>query len=291
MPFTAYNPVVIIVNKTVPRLPWALFAALFFVYCLFNSTAVAESTRSYLALCGERVVPALFVFSVLASLVCKSKYFYALCRLVPGIGTELALLLMGMLGGFPLGAVVASELYENGCINKKQGEYLCAFTNNPSLSFTVSFVGGTLGSAGLGIALAALCFVSSTIVALLFKFFYLGKAERKITLDKAFGAETEIATAIREGAFTMLVICACVVFFGSLGTLLPGPLRGFLELSGGIANCYDPVLAAMLLGFSGVSVMGQVAVVCKGKLAVAPFIAAKLLQSALMGFFAYFLFD
>jgi len=51
---------------------------------------------------------------------------------------EAALLAMGMLGGFPLGAAVAVELYDNGAVDKRQAEYLCAFTNNPSLSFSVS---------------------------------------------------------------------------------------------------------------------------------------------------------
>jgi len=282
---------VIALQKTITRIPWTLFAAVLFVYCLFNSDTVAESTGRYLSLCGEKVIPALFVFSVLAGIVCKSKHFYRLISLVPRGGAELALLFMGMLGGFPLGAAVATELYENGSITKKQGEYLCAFTNNPSLSFILSYVGGVLGDLRLGVYLALLCFASSVFIAVVFRYIFLKPNERRILPSVSSHTQASLASAIKEGGFTMLIISACVVFFGSISQLLPTALRGFLEISGGMASCKSPVRAAVLLGFSGISVMCQVAAICGGKLSAAPFITAKLLQSAFMGIFACFLFD
>ena len=198
---------------------------------------------------------------------------------------------LGMLGGFPLGATVACELYTQGKITKRQGEYLCAFTNNPSLSFMLSYVGGIFGDRRLGVLLAILCFVCSAFVAIAFKYLFLNKEERDILLVGASSSKIELADAIKDGGITMVVICACVVFFGSISRLLPMNLRGFLEISGGMEGCNSPVQAAVLLGFSGFSVMCQVAVVCKRKLSLAPFIGAKLMQSAVMGICAYFLFD
>lgn len=278
-------------HKTALRPPWALLAAVLFVYCLLNSAAVAESCGAYLKLCGERVVPSLFVFSVLAAMICRSKGFYRLCAVLPCGGTEIALLIMGMLGGFPLGATVAYELYANGKISKRQAEYLCAFTNNPSVSFTVSYVGGVLGSRRMGALLALLTFLSAAVTAIILRYTFLKKDERHIAPPVAAFSSTELAAAIRDGSITMLVICGCVVFFGGLSQMLPEGLRGFLELSGGIAICRTPTKAAVLLGFSGVSVMCQVSAVCRGKLSAAPFVLAKLMQSAIMGVFAYFLFD
>ena len=282
---------VIKVKKTIFNSLWALTAVFLFIYCLLNSESVAENSRLYLKLCGERVIPSLFVFSALSAIICGSGAFYKLCSLLPFFGTEAALIVMGALGGFPLGATVAHGLYDEGRITKKQAEYLCAFTNNPSLSFTVSYVGGVLGDRRLGAALAALCFLSATLSAVVLRYVFLEKEERSITLYAGLTKGKGVAEAIREGSVTMVVISGCIVFFGGICPLFPKAIRGFLELSGGIANCQTATEAAVLLGFSGLSVTCQVAAACKGRLSVFPFVISKVLQSAVMGVAAYFLFD
>ncbi len=278
-------------QKTIFRAPAALMAAGAFVYCLLNSGRVAESCGIYLKLCGEKLIPALFVFSVLSSVICGSKAFYRLCAFFPFWGVETALLILGVLGGFPLGASVAEKLYAEGQVNKKQAEYLCAFTNNPSLSFTVSYVGAVLGSKKTGAVLAILTVLSAVVSAVLLRYVFLPKEDRHIAPSLGLVKSKGLAEAVRDGCFNMLIICGCVVFFGSIGVLLPEKLRGILELSGGIANCKTETQAAFLLGFSSFSVMCQVSAVCGGKLSVLPFLLSKLIQSAFMTFFAYFLFD
>lgn len=275
--------------KKAVKPPWAVPAAVLFVYCLLNSGTVAENSGKYLKLCGERVVPALFVFSVLANIICKSKAFYTLCHVLPRFGVEAALLIMGMLGGFPLGAAVAVELYDNGAVSKKQAEYLCAFTNNPSLSFTVSYVGGVFNNKNIGLRLALLTALSAVAAAVILKPFLLPKSKGGIKLIPATGSVPTLSAAIKDTCTTMLVICGCIVFFGSLCWMLPPQLQGVLELSGGISRCRSVGNAAVLLGFSGVSVLCQVSAVCKGKLSTAPYLAAKLVQAAFMGLGAHFL--
>jgi len=277
-----------LVKKAV-KPPWAAVAAVLFVYCLLNGGTVAENSGKYLRLCAERVVPALFVFSVLANIICKSKAFYTLCRVFPRFGVEAALLAMGMLGGFPLGAAVAVELYDNGAVDKRQAEYLCAFTNNPSLSFTVSYVGGVFNSKAIGIRLALLTALSAVAAAIILKPFLLPKSKGGIRLMPAATDTPTLSAAIKDTCTTMLVICGCIVFFGSICWILPQNLQGFLELSGGISNCRSVVNAAVLLGFSGVSVLCQIAAVCKGKLSAAPYLTAKLIQGVIMGAAAHFL--
>lgn len=287
----AYILAVIYLKKAVIYPPTGLLAAVLFVYCLFNSHAVAEGSRAYLRLCGERVVPALFVFSALSALVCRSRLFYRLCGIFPYFGTELALIIMGMLGGFPLGASVAVQLYDSGRISKRQGEYLCAFTNNPSVAFVVSYVGGVLGDTRTGILLALLVFGSAVICALALKPIMLKGDERVLRLSDTNPTPLQPAAALRECSTTMVLICGCIVFFGGVGALVPQSVRGLLELSGGVADCRSPVEAAVLLGFSGVCVCFQVAAICADRLSAMPYFAAKLMQSAIMGVGAYFLFD
>lgn len=276
-------------TKAVSHIFTACLAAVF-VLCLANSAEIAAQSAYYLRLCAVRVVPSLFVFSVLCSVICSSPLFYGLCSL-PFFGTEAAVLLMGVLGGFPLGASAATELYDSGALTKRQAEYLCSFTNNPSLSFVISYAGGILESRRTGLILALLTVASAVLTALIFRFVFLKKGERALAARPSAARPKSFARAVSDGCLTMLTVSGCIVFFGGISVLFPSWLRGFLELSGGISAVKDPISAAVLLGFSGLSVFLQVYAVCAEKLSVKPFIAAKITQSAIMGVFAYFVFD
>ncbi len=268
----------------------SLCSAVLFVFCLAESTKVAAASAFYLKLCAVRVVPALFVFSVLCGVICSSPVFSRLCSL-PLFGAEAAVLTMGLLGGFPLGASAALTLYENGSVTKRQAEYLCAFSNNPSLSFTVSYAGGVLGSRRTGLLLAALTAASAALCALLLRYILLKGDERSFKGVSPQIRPKSFSAVLSSSCVSMLTVCGCIVFFGSISALFPDCIKGFFELSGGISGVKSPVFAAVLLGFSGLSVMLQVYAVCDGRLSVKPFLLSKLLQSALMGAAAYFIFD
>lgn len=281
IPCGAYYFTVIFMKRNLLTL---LFAVLF-VLCLVKSDAVATESAAYLRLCGLRVVPSLFVFSVLCSVLCQSPCFFRLCAL-PYFGAETAVLLIGMLGGFPLGATAVVALYESGAVSKRQAEYLCAFCNNPSLSFIVGYVGAAEGRR-MSITLALLCAASAVLIALVLKRFYLRGGERLLAFVPIRPAEKPTAKILAEGCAAMLSVCGCIVFFGSIGALLPRPLSGFLELCGGISRSTNPVYTAALVGFSGVSVIMQIATVCGGRFSLKPFVVSKLFQSVFMAFGAY----
>lgn len=259
-----------------------------FVYCLANSKEVAEASGKYLALCGTAVVPSLFVFSVLGATVSGSEAFVSLCTAVPFWGTETAVLLLGLCGGVPLGALTALELYRGGSISKRQGEYLCTFSTVPSVSFILSYTSEALDSRLSGLKLLIMTLAAAVLTAVVFKPIMLKKGERKISPTIIVKGKS-FSDIIASSAVSALVICGCVVFFGSLSAILPKDLGGFLELSVGISNSKSFVRSASLLGFSGISVLCQVSAVCKGELSASYLIAAKLFQGAVMGVIAYFL--
>ncbi len=272
--------------------PIMSFAAVsaFFVFCLLNSERVVAVSLDYLVLCGKTVFPSLFVFSVLTRIICYDRFFYKICAMLPRIGTEGLLLILGILGGFPLGGSVAKGLYDSGKITKRQAEYLCSFTNNPSVGFTAGFVGACLGSVRRGAILALLVFVSSVICAAITRT-TLPKSERNLTAPTASLGGKGLAAAISDSMQSMLAVCGCVVFFGCAGAFLPQPLGGFAELVGGVAQSSNATLTAVLLGFSGICVYFQVSAVTGGVLSLRLYLLSKLIQSAIMGIFSYIIFD
>lgn len=256
----------------------------------------------HLGFCAERIVPSLFLFLVFSDVICSSPSFLRFCRRIPFFGTELSLLALSVLGGFPLGARVCASLYEGGKLKKEEAEYLLCFSNNASASFVVGFVGqNAFGSRELGFKLLCLQTVGAVVCAAVFKLILFPKGERgAIKGAELRGQGKGFVRAVSDGAVSMLGICSFIVVFGVLGALvcetfpqLSSPLlRGFFEFSGGISLCAEQggksavTHCAMLLAWSGLCVHCQVAAAVGGKLSLKPYFLSKLLQCALMGAFS-----
>ncbi len=123
---------------------------LLFVICLVifsNSNLVA--TANGLKLWANNVVPSLFPFFVAVELLSNTNVVYYLSKLldkfmkpifnVPGVGAFP--FIMGLISGYPVGAKIVSNLYENGSCTKDEAERLLCFTNNSGPLFIMGTVG------------------------------------------------------------------------------------------------------------------------------------------------------
>ena len=115
---------------------------------LFPAQA-AEAAKDGLLLCYNVIIPSLFPFFVLSTLVVELGLVSYLGRLlsplmrplfrVPGEGaTALAL---GFVGGYPVGARTTLSLYEKGLCTKTEAERMLAFCNNSGPAFILGVVG------------------------------------------------------------------------------------------------------------------------------------------------------
>ena len=94
-----------------------------------------EAMRDGIRLCGNVILPSLFPFFVLSSLVVElgmSRYLGKLLEpiMVPLFrvsGSCAAALALGFIGGYPVGARTAIQLYENGQCSRTEAERLWAF--------------------------------------------------------------------------------------------------------------------------------------------------------------------
>ncbi len=268
-----------------------------FVAILFfkNSEATAQWVSRGLTLCTKRLIPSLFPFMVLSSLLCNMQIGTSFFRVlsVPlskllGIGLHgTRALLIGWLCGFPVGAKCASSLLGDGYIGKEEYNTLLCVCSTPSPAFLIGSVGTyMLGSPSKGLLLYAVSLISSLCAAAVF---CVGKAK---TYNKAQTYSPQksnqalsslITSAISDAGVSMLNICAFVVFFsaflGALGGILV-PLRVcdsaralifcFFELTTGIESICaldTPMvlpLISLAVGWSGLSVHFQTMSICGG---------------------------
>ena len=209
---------------------------------LWPEQAVAAA-RDGLRLCGNVIVPSLFPFFVLSSLVVElglSRYLGQLFQrfMVPLFrvnGACASALALGFVGGYPVGARTAIALYRSGQCTKTETERLLAFCNNSGPAFIFGVVGaGIFHSGPAGLLLYLTHVAASLAVGLLFRFYkpHDGPASPRGSGSVQFQTGTAGAAFTRSvtGALSgILNICAFVICFTVILRLLT--LCGALDLA------------------------------------------------------------
>ncbi len=312
---------------TVQKKPRAIFSRLFgmlsfasFLLILIASDTAIEYMKKGLRLCSSTVIPSLFPFMVISELIVSSgvgvrfsKIFAKPMRALFSVGgSGTAAYIMGAVCGFPIGASSAVLMYDRGEISKKELEHLLAFCNNPGSAFVISAVGvSLLGNRSIGIMLY-ICVLLSSLTVGFFAKILLGRSKEEITpyriLTKGELDVSTVTKAVSSSAFSMLTVCAYVVFFsalvGCLGALLSrfslpqelfALLFGFFELSSGVgaaSECTNlltaVLLCALFLGWSGLSVALQIISVSAGRnISFKPYFIAKAAQGLICSLYAF----
>ena len=303
---------------------YAAGAALFLLF-LFSSADARQGAAEGLRLWGTLLVPSLLPYFAAAGLLTRLGAVNSLARrLAPAAarlfgvsGAGAAVFLLGLSGGYPLGAASIGELYRSGALQKEEAEHLLAFCDNSGPAFAVGALGaGVFGSAGWGLLLWGIHALSAAAVGILFRRKQTCGAPARPKQPPA-DFDTALGGAVTAAGQTVLQIGAYVIFFSallaSLGTLgfpdtLAGELAfrtgaplsffralftGALELSSGIGTMAglpltpgSLALGEFLLSWGGLCVHGQAGAAAEG-LKTRKRLGGKLLQGVFSAALAY----
>ena len=301
---------------------WATFALV-----LWPEQAMG-AMRDGIKLCGNVILPSLFPFFVLSSLVVElgmSRYLGKLLEPVMAPlfrvnGNCAAALALGFVGGYPVGAQTAIQIYENGQCSRTEAERMLAFCNNSGPAFILGVVGaGVFGSGGLGLLLYLAHLLASLLVGMLFRFYKPGEGPQtrrgRGPQFQAANFSKSFTKSVTGALCSTLNICAFILFFtvflrilahagvlagaarllsalltplGMDQTWAERLLTGLVEVSSGVSSLTDGTLsgrlsmAAFMLGWAGVSVHCQVmAFLGDSGLSIRTYVIGKLLHGAL----------
>ena len=158
------------------------FTVLFLLFTLsliLFSSANLEAAQNGLKLWANSVVPTLFPFFIATELLCRTNFIHILGKFlnrfmkpVFGVPGQSAIaIIMGIISGYPVGAKVVCNLYENHMCTKTEAERLIAFTNNSGPIFILGSVGvSLLGNVQIGKILLISHILSSLLVGFVFRF-------------------------------------------------------------------------------------------------------------------------
>lgn len=264
------------------KLPLLAACGLFALAALFSKTVAAGMTQA-LQLCAVSLIPALFPLFVLSRLLdalglpeVLSRRAGPLMRRLFGVsGAGAEAFVLGLCGGYPLGASIVAQLRRQRRVSRDEAERLLAFCNNSGPAFILGAAGGALHSAAAGALLYAAHVLAAVCTGLCFRRRAVpAGAELPAASPPARSPAAAFTDAVTGALNACLRLCGFVCFFGALTALLdsfrflPGLGRvfalGFFELGGGIgalsgwkAGPLTMALAGFLLSWGGLSVHGQ----------------------------------
>lgn len=243
------------------------FTVLFLLFTLtlilFSSTNLSAAQNG-LKLWANSVLPTLFPFFIATELLCKTNFIQILGKFLNKFmkpvfnvpGESAIAIIMGIISGYPVGAKVVCNLYENKICSKSEAERLIAFTNNSGPIFILGSVGvSLLGNVQIGKILLLSHIISSLLVGFIFRFwkktqvdltFRNYKSESK-ELIRVSNLGEILGDAIKKSISTVLSIGGFVVLFSVILSILSSLeiLNGIAYLLANIGIPYDIVFSLL----------------------------------------------
>lgn len=265
------------------------------ILILDGKTALASATGG-IDMCLRAVIPSLFPFFFLSVIIndrllgANSKLLRPLSRLckIPK-GSE-SIVVLGLIGGYPVGAASIYDAYKANALSKAQATRMLSFCNNAGPAFLFGILAPIFDDTVILWALWAIQILSALAVGMLLP----GKEEDRISLSHI--PSVTPARAMQMAIRNIACVCGWIILFKIvLGFftrwffwLLPQTVQilliGLMELSNGCLSltalpCAGMrfLFAAVFLSFGGICVCMQTASVI-GDLPLKSYIVGKILQ-------------
>ena len=285
----------------------------------FPALSIAHA-KDALKMCYEIIIPSLFPFFVCSGILVYSGFAKSLSAFSRPIMKPLfnvnengaAAFVLGIISGYPLGAVTACQLYEGAYLSKSEAERLLAFCNNSGPLFILGAVGSAMyKSPKIGIILYLSHLLSAILVGIIFRFYEKNKfCAPKSQIGTATELPSEIFSKVLANSInSILTVCGAIVFFFTISGIVTGLLpfnqvvgallSAILEFTGGIKKIsLLPIPLGLRLsassfsvGFAGLCVHIQVmSVTARYGLSLKPYILGKLLHGVFSAIITYSVF-
>lgn len=279
--------------------PLAMVVMIAAIVLICNAPDAAAGIKEGLALCMQVVVPALFPFIFLSILLNsaligrKIPFLQPLCRLcgIPD-GCE-GLLLIGMIGGYPVGAQNIHLAYQCGTLHRNTANRLLGFFNNAGPAFIFGMLSPLFTNPGAPWLLWLLHMGCALVVGFLLP----GKAHSATPRQKL--PPLTVTAALEKSLKAIAMICGWVILFRAflymlnqwilqkLPVVLQALFTGFLELTNGCCllsripnECERFIVAAVLLAQGGLCITMQTASAI-GELSLESYLPGKCLQTVI----------
>lgn len=269
--------------RRVKQLGPGLLCAACMLLLILDAKTATNASRSAVELCLYTVVPNLFPFIMISIMLTGTITGFRFRVLQPiskllGIpqGAQ-SILLMGFLGGYPVGAQSISDSYHAGRLDHSAAVRMLGFCNNAGPAFIFGMISGLFSDPRIPWVIWSIHVFSGCLVGILIP------KTRSVSFINKTQTPINASTVLEKSLKTTGVICGWVIIFRIIidfahkwvfATLPPNAalmLEGVLELANGCtaASQIEPeglrfVYICAILGFGGLCVLSQTKSMTKG---------------------------
>lgn len=233
----------------------ALCIALLGVGLLTQSAAVSGGIRRGLEVSAGVLIPSLFPFMVLSGYISMSGYARILSAPLGLLTTRIyklpkelgVVILLSLIGGYPVGAKMIANLLEQKRIDRETAERMLCFCVNSGPSFLITAVGtGLLMSRVAGIVL----FATQTLATLLIGWVASLRVQRPRDAGRQYvgvGGPAAFVAAVSGATNAMIAMCSFAVLCSGLLSMVGA--SGFMAWLSGVLPVSERMVAAVVSGF------------------------------------------
>ena len=265
---------------------------------ILDTDTAKTSASEGIEMCLKVIVPSLFPFFFVtfylnaALLGLSVPGFVRIARWVQFPAGGDSLLLLGLIGGYPVGAQLVAEACRKGNLKKDTGRILLGYCNNAGPAFLFGVTGMLFSSLWVTVLLWIIHIFSALLTGRL-----LPRPQQE-SMTAVMTQDASIIDTLKKSMHSCANVCGWIIickiitgYFNKwLSGVVPAPftilLSGFLELSNGclMLDAFPSestrfVISSLFLAFGGFCVMLQTASVTKG-LGLGLYIPGKIIQTA-----------
>ncbi len=291
----------------------SLLVILLCTFLMFKyPVAVKQGVNEGLGICFNTIIPSLFPFMTLSVYIVKSDILSPVYKVLsfpvrlffkqPACSSSV--IIMSMIGGFPVGIKMANDLYAKGKITREQAQRLCLFCMNAGPAFIITAVGtNMLKSSKAGVIIyISLCL--SSLVSGIISSVLADKNENSITSSNRKPLQlSSLSASVTDSLQAIFNICAWVVLFSSITKCIeifdfPEKvsilITSLFEVTKGcslLSTRFPLPVITGIIGFGGICVHCQVLGYIKNMEIKYPFFfISRLLNGILSGIISYIIF-
>lgn len=277
----------------------AILAAAALALLIIDTKTAYSGAKAGLSLCTEVIIPSLFPFFVFSNYLCSTLMNQSIVGstilrkwLHIPVGCE-SLLIVGLLGGYPVGAQLIAHSCKDNQIDMKTGHILLGYCSNAGPAFIFGVAGSLFTAKWITFSLWVIHICSALITGFLLP-------RPHVTASKHTQKQSaSIIQSVRSSINACASVCAWVilfrvlisyidkVFISSKSSILSTVIKGMLELSNGclqlIAIRDDAIrflLCSLFLAFGGLCVLLQTASVT-ANIGLGFYLPGKILQTCI----------
>ncbi len=234
------------------------------VLIILNSQKAKAGASAGWGLCENVIIPSLLPVLILTSIIissnCSTLLEKTVGRLIGrllGVSPAAAVaIILGLISGYPAGAVLTDKLYQNGRIDKDTACRIMKYNFSGGVAFTIMVVGRVCyGSGGIGALLYISNIISSVIIGIA-----LGVKSKK---DYEWTDDTDrlslsdaMTESVNSSVKSILLMCAYIILFSAFNGIisLPDYINPLLEITNGICGASHRLpleYCAFFLAFGG----------------------------------------